>query len=138
MYPRENRNLRIRSPRLNPTTDDLSRTLFLARKLLYHTQAPLTDARSVTMVRPDKEHELSLHGIVLASDWGDSGEARRVAIHAADEEVFEVAPDGVGRRLLQHLRQEVVVRALLGPDQGRHGAIEVLDFEVIESHEDTT
>jgi hypothetical protein len=81
---------------------------------------------------PDDSSILNLRGIVVPVEWGDSGEPLRVGLLTHDEGEYEVEPEGANRLLLNHLRREVLVRAVVTPSSGTVQRVHVLSFAVLE------
>jgi hypothetical protein len=75
---------------------------------------------------------LTMRGIVVPTHWGPDGNVTRLAILTRDEGEYEVAPGGVGRGLINHLRREVLAQAVAAKDSDPGKRVVVTSFAVLE------
>ncbi len=80
----------------------------------------------------DGVHDLTLRGIVVPIEWDEGGEPLRIAILTLDEGEYEVELEGIGRQLMQHMQQEVLVRAVPARPVGSGRTVRVLSFARLE------
>ena len=59
----------------------------------------------------------TIHGIIIPATWDKEGDIVAVAIATKDEQEYLVEDDDVGRNLLSHIRQEVVLKGSLKKKQ---------------------
>lgn len=55
-----------------------------------------------------KQKPTTIRGIVLAAGWGKNGRISAVDIAGYDEKRYRVVNDAMGKKLLDHVRQQVV------------------------------
>ena len=74
--------------------------------------------------------EVTVRGLLTAVDWYADGTARRVAVLTPDEREYEVEPGEMCRKLLLHLRGEVILRGTVH-STGDRQALRVTSFRVL-------
>ena len=76
--------------------------------------------------------ELTLIGLVIPTRWGANGEITAVAILTRDEDEYEVEPEGMGVRLLNHLRREILAHVVRKNDPNSTKGVQVISFAVLD------
>lgn len=61
----------------------------------------------------------TLRGIILAAGWGKNGRISAVDIAGYDERTYRVVNDAMGKKLLDHLRQQVVAHGRVTKRENR-------------------
>jgi hypothetical protein len=75
--------------------------------------------------------ELTLRGIVIATEWSPDGSTRSISLSTAGETDYPIEPSGAGLALASLVRQEVIVRASLASARPTPLLI-VKAFEIVE------
>lgn len=60
-----------------------------------------------------KTDRITLHGIVIPSEWQQDGEVSAVSIADYNEHVYSVANNTMGKQLIASLKKRVVVEGLI-------------------------
>lgn len=55
-----------------------------------------------------KHNPTTIRGIILAAGWGKNGGISAVDIAGYDEKTYRVVNDAMGKKLIDHIRQQVV------------------------------
>ena len=56
-----------------------------------------------------KKSKPTIKGILLPSNWDESGNVKGVSLHTDDEKEYRVELNAVGKELLEHVRHKVEV-----------------------------
>lgn len=66
-----------------------------------------------------KQNLTTIRGIILAAGWGEDGGISAVDIAGYDEKRYRVVSDAMGRKLKDHVRQQVVARGRVTTRENR-------------------
>jgi len=82
------------------------------------------------------QSQITISGVVTATDWDEHGDVIAVAISTEADEEYFVYGDAMGRELLQLPGAKVVVTGIAGEDNNGHMTIAVRKYEVLEEEEE--
>lgn len=79
----------------------------------------------------DRHRSITVRGLIAPTSWNSDDEVRGLSLLTFDDDEYEILVEDAGRYLLEHLREEVLIRGHLMPEYRKRKVLRVRSFTVV-------